>query len=140
MIARDLWAYQLAMSLLPPVPDMSLDATAISQSPPVTAVVADDMDHEPHNPNKSDDEGSSKSSASSQKGDKSDIDPELLAELSECSSDKEEQLYEISPDASPRSDPRWRRKRRLRASDTIVTITVALWVMRVPVLNVDIER
>ena len=141
MIARDLWAYQLAISPLPPLPDVIPSATAISQSLPVTALVADDRDHEPRNlDEKSDNEGTSRGSTPSLDDDKSDIDPELFAELSEYSSEKEEQLCEISLDASPRSDSRWRRKRTLRASDTIVTLTVALWVLRVPVLNVEIER
>ncbi len=141
MIVRDLWAYQLAISPLPSVHE------ATSPTGYVNGMVTSPAPAQPFSneevqidDDKSDDSASSKSSESSKSADDANIDPELLAELSEGSTDKEEQLREVSPDSGTDSDLRWRRKGRLRVSDTVVTLVVGLWVTRVPVLSVDIEK
>ena len=140
MIVRDLWAYQLAVSPLPSIPE-----PFVALSPerfPLPAFTSADHGVIQSQDQKDDEDEASKSSGSSKSEGDAGIDPEVLAELSEDSTDKEDQYREVSsPDYSPqRRDKRWRRKRRLRVSDTVVTLVVALWAMRVPVLNVDVER
>lgn len=139
MIVRDLWAYQLAMSPLPRVPEPTA-ATFNPDDQAVAAMINGEADDTIQDDGKSDDEALSGSSTSSKADDNADIDPELLAELSEESTDKEEQLREVSPSSPQHDDIRWRRKRKLRVSDTVVTLIVGLWVMRVPIMNVDIEK
>jgi RNA polymerase I-specific transcription initiation factor RRN7 len=140
MIVRDLWAYQLAISPLPPVPEPEA-VTGQADQATTSLIPTEQVDEDSRSEDdKADEEAVRTRSGSSKSDDEAGIDSDLLAELSEDSTDKEEHLREITPGAEQRSDTRWRRKRRLRVSDTVVTFVVALWVMRVPVLNVEVER
>lgn len=67
-----------------------------------------------------------------------DVDPEIIERLEE--SDKEEEVNQSNMDDKKKGDTRWKRKRRLRISDTITTLVVALWIIRVPIMGLDIER
>jgi RNA polymerase I-specific transcription initiation factor RRN7 len=64
------------------------------------------------------------------------VDPDLLAELSDLSDDTE--MDEVDTRETG-SGPKWKRRRRLRVSDTLVTLILGLWTLRVPIMGVDIE-
>ena len=148
LIIRELWAYQLAISPLPPVAEpVSEDPRKDSPRPAHSEELADDPidskddekseeDSTESNPARSDKESESSKEEEPELG----VDLEVLAQLSDDSSDSDMLLRDRTLDFSRRSKPRWRRKRRLRISDTVATLVVGLWVMRVPVLNVDIQR
>lgn len=148
MIARDLWAYQLAISPLPEVPDYTSAVAGEAGRSADAHHDSFDRQEEKDNeePDSDDDDDkmdakSSKSSASSKNEDILDgnIDPELLAEMSERSTDSEAERRTGGLQGSKRGEASWKRKQRLRASDTIVTLITALWVLRVPFMLVDIE-
>ena len=88
-----------------------------------------------------DDEKSESSSESREYDDHTGVDPDLLAVVSEDSTDteEEEELREVSPVMPSRDSDAWETKRRLKIADTIITVVIGLWVIRVPVLNIDIE-
>jgi RNA polymerase I-specific transcription initiation factor RRN7 len=67
-----------------------------------------------------------------------DIDEDILAELSDLSdvSDAEQRGGSV---AAAGKGPKWRRRRRLKVSDTLVTLILGLWIMKVPIMNADIE-
>lgn len=64
------------------------------------------------------------------------VDPDILAELSDVSEDSD--LEEVVTETGG-SGPKGKRKRRLRVSDTLVSVILGLWTIRVPVMGVDIE-
>lgn len=72
----------------------------------------------------------------------SERERDLLAEISE---DEEEggpeNVEELQKLVEERQRFQQRRRvRRLNISDTIVTIALALWILRVPIMMVDLER
>lgn len=82
------------------------------------------------------------SSSDSDEGDQTEkeegLDPDLLAELSDVSEDSD--LNEVEPrEMGSGTGPKWKRRRRLNVSDTLVTLILGLWTMRVPIMGVDIE-
>lgn len=143
MIVRDLWAYQIAMS--PPVSPPWLDPSgtgdqADSRTPVLQDGVGENTDQDMAgggNDSSSDDE--SESGFSLSRRTEPEVDPELLAMLSEGDgSDKEEgEMREVSPG---REVNHWRRRRRLKISDTIATLSLGLWMLRWPVSFIQIER
>ena len=124
---RDLWAYQLAISPIPS-PSIAIDPTFSDTD-------ASSSEHEEGNGELSDDD------SLNDRSDKSDeeplVDPDLLVELSDRSKSPDGAMDEPE---EQRRDARWRRRRRLRAVDTIVTLVVALWIIRYPLANVDMEE
>ncbi|ORY24983.1 hypothetical protein BCR39DRAFT_545473 [Naematelia encephala] len=138
IIVRDLWAYQLAITPLPPVPS---PATSRSTTPLFNAHARPVDDTEKTDEKDGDDKSDASASSQSSKGDEVDIDPEILAEISEGSSEDDLQQVDRGDQRTSEhiKDAKWRRRRRLRISDTIVTLVLALWVLRIPVMNVDIE-
>jgi RNA polymerase I-specific transcription initiation factor RRN7 len=127
---RELWAYQLAMSPLPPIPVSSL-----SKSPPHQTKHHEDGGFDDQDENKEEDESDSDTeSASSSAAEEED----LLAALTEDGKSDEEDMRAVGGDQV--QDTRWRRKRKLRASDVVVTLVLGLWILRVPVLFVTVER
>jgi hypothetical protein len=146
IVVRDLWAYQLAIHRLP----ISSD-TPSSPIRPVSPVevlarptdkTENDYDSDAES-SKSGSSGRSKGEAGysgSDKEDKSEgVDEELLAQLSDVSSDSEMMRMRTSTKRRP-SKKEGKKKARLKIVDTVVTLVVALWVLRVPVMNVEIER
>jgi RNA polymerase I-specific transcription initiation factor RRN7 len=86
---------------------------------------------------KDDDKGESSDSEEGDQTEKEDgVDPDLLAELSDLSDDSE--MNEVDTRETG-SGPKWKRRRRLRVSDTLVTLILGLWILRVPIMGVDIE-
>lgn len=65
-------------------------------------------------------------------------DDDLFAEVSERS-ESEDDTDRRDKGRLDGKGPGWRRKRRLRVSDTLVTLILGLWMVRVPVVNVDIQ-
>ena len=135
---RDLWAYQLAIVPLPPRPDPS--------SHPEIDNLLNIGDDKPDGKSdekagsedeETDDEDNGPPSPGTTDSDEPQIDPDILAEISNTSV---ETNTPRTPTSGQRSDTKWRRKRRLRVSDTIAVLVIALWVLRVPVMNVKIER
>ncbi|OCF36467.1 hypothetical protein I316_01716 [Kwoniella heveanensis BCC8398] len=163
VIVRDLWAYQLSIASLPTLPDQ--DDRSKSPSP-LRSSQKPQADVDMHNEYKEDhsegDEsekhgsmsGSGSASASgsgsgsgsdsvSENGDKGEyeVDPEILERLDE--SDKEEGLDQLNPGgvgAKQGGDMKWKRKKQLKISDTIITLVVGLWILRIPVMGADIEN
>jgi RNA polymerase I-specific transcription initiation factor RRN7 len=86
---------------------------------------------------KDDDKGESSDSEEGDQTEKEEgVDPDLLAELSDLSDDSE--MNEVDTRETG-SGPQWKRRRRLRVSDTLVTLILGLWTLRVPIMGVDIE-
>ncbi|ODN89154.1 hypothetical protein L198_06473 [Cryptococcus wingfieldii CBS 7118] len=140
MIVRDLWAYQLSISVLPdiPAPPVAEEETPIQHSKSLPKLR---IDPDPQ-PDTRDEHSSSDSQSDSDEGESEpddNIDPELLRDLEEGDGDGEDVEDGAKEDKNTRGDARWKRKRRLRAADTITTLVLALWMMRVPVMGSDIE-
>ncbi|WVO12723.1 hypothetical protein L204_100331 [Cryptococcus depauperatus] len=152
MIVRDLWIYQLSVSTLPELfnpPDSDQGGkesilyshpASIQRAAPLYASNQNSKaDNErPEYQNDSDDSCQSDCSRD-ESGDGSDqgIDPYLLAQLS--SSESKGSDHCGTTDESD-EDSRWKKKRLLRASDIVTTLIIGLWILRVPVMGVDIER
>ncbi|WWD16029.1 hypothetical protein CI109_100454 [Kwoniella shandongensis] len=145
MIVRDLWAYQLAISSLPLLPDSSEPPETPSPRLPSSTKLKGnqsdvEMDHK-SDERESDSNDSlnndEKDSEDDDGGTDSELDAEVLERLTD--SEKEEQeLKEMSPNGQ-RRHAKWKRRRRLRVSDTIVTLVVGLWILRIPAMYVDLE-
>ncbi|KAK8869704.1 hypothetical protein IAR55_000272 [Kwoniella newhampshirensis] len=143
MVIRDLWAYQLAMSSLPSPPDSSSASTEIlspdaKTMPEVLGKASDvGMGHQSDEGSSADEEGFEDEDGQDEKSD-SELDPEVLEKLTE--SDKEEQNFMENSPNGQRRDTSWKRRRRLRVSDTVSTLVIGLWVLRIPVMYVDMEN
>ena len=138
-MVRDLWAYQLASVQIPPPPDPDTPSGDRKNGPSLndnlTGSAFDDEELKSVHY-----EGSGESSESEQSTpDDVALEEELMARLSPNTSD-DEAMQQVQGEASTASDVRWRRRRRIQITDTLVTLVVALWVLRIPVLNVDLER
>jgi len=84
-----------------------------------------------------DDKGDSSDSEGGDQTEKEEgVDPDILAELSDLSDDSE--MNEVDTRETG-SGPKWKRRRRLRVSDTLVTLILGLWTLRVPIMGVDLE-
>jgi hypothetical protein len=132
MIVRDVWAYHLSLSKLPPKPD--------SNSTTAEDTVGEETKENEKDDNKSDDEKSdkdddSKSDSSSEPG----IDKELLEEMSERSSSSEGE-DDNTGGLDAEGYPKKASKKPLRASDTLLCLIIGLWIIRYPIINADIER
>lgn len=144
VIVRDLWAYQIAITpaVSPPWLDPSgLGNQAGLESPGRHEGVrenADEVMGDEGSDGESTNDGSDSGSSREERSDP-EVDPELLAMLSEGDGcDKEEgPMREVSPG---QEITHWRRRRRLKVSDTIATLALALWVLRWPVSFIQIER
>jgi RNA polymerase I-specific transcription initiation factor RRN7 len=124
LIVRELWAYQLAISPLPSTPDVERSSTS-----PIP------LDPEEKEDDKGEEDAETESSGSSSAV---DLEAELLSGLSDGSKGDEEDLQDMDGAGLGKRDVRWRRKRRLRISDVVVTLVLGLWVLRMPILLVDI--
>lgn len=163
MIVKDLWTYQLLISALPELPLPQMPEKQEPMRPPTPPSV-------PYNPPEfkyvfeedreqdSDDEviqhpdpyqlhpdyedsDASKSESDDEDDEREeepDVDLEIIERLEEL--DKEEEVNQSNMDDKEKGDTRFKRKRPLRASDTITTLVVALWIIRVPIMGLDIER
>lgn len=69
---------------------------------------------------------------------RTDVDPDLLELLSE--SDHESGVDDGEKGEQDEDKTRKGQRVSLRAVDTIATLVVALWILRVPVMNVDLRR
>jgi len=86
---------------------------------------------------KEDDKGESSDSDDGDQTEKEEgVDTDLLAELSDVSDDSE--MNEVDTRETGWG-PKWKRRRRLRVSDTLVTLILGLWTSRVPIMGIDIE-
>jgi cobalamin biosynthesis protein CobT len=125
MVVRDLWAYQLAMHHLPPRPSVhSPDADHNTEARNEDLETAEGKQEEDGS------DGSPKSDSDTE----SDVDPGLLNDIENISD--EENNAEGADDGRKTG----KKKRPLRISDTLVCLIVGLWVLRYPVMNVDIEQ
>jgi RNA polymerase I-specific transcription initiation factor RRN7 len=118
---------------------------AQTPNPPGHPIALDEPSHSrvdgtevPEEEKHDDDKG--ESSSDSEEGDQTEkeegVDPDLLAELSDLSDDSE--MNEVDTRETG-SGPKWKRRRRLRVSDTLVTLILGLWTLRVPIMGVVIE-
>ena len=133
-IVRELWAYQLAISPLPSPPGSS-SSRDTSIIPPDEEKTDDNVDDK-HD--EIDDDSDSSSDADEMDKEDAVLDDDLFAELSERSEsdDDDDQREKGNMDGK---GPKWKRRRRLRVSDTLVTLIFGLWILRIPVLNIDIQ-
>ena len=130
MIVRDIWAYQLSLSTLPLKPD--------STKTPGEEGLGEEAKENEKDDEKSDDENSDKDDASkSDSSSEPGIDKDLLEEISERSSSSEN---DMTTAFNGGNGPKKSSRKPLRASDTLVCLVVGLWVIRYPVVNVEIER
>lgn len=132
-IVKEFWTYQLTMAQTPNPPNhpISLD------DPSTSRINTEGPEEEKTN---EDDKGDS--SSDSEEGDQTEkeegLDPNLLAELSDVSEDSD--LNEVDTrDMGSGTGPKWKRRRRLNVSDTLVTLILGLWTLRVPIMGIDIE-
>lgn len=139
MIVRELWAYQLAISPLASPPGSSSLANA-SKPGREDEEAKGEAEHE-----KTDDKGEeegdesdSSSDAQTEKGD-GELEEDILAELSDRSEGSDDELQAREKEADGARGPPWKRRRRLRASDTLATLVMGCWILRIPVVNVDIQ-
>ncbi|WVO21859.1 uncharacterized protein IAS62_003179 [Cryptococcus decagattii] len=163
MIVKDLWTYQLLMSTLPELPPPQIPEKQEPMRPPTPPPIPYNLSEfkyvfEEDGEQDSDDEviqhpdpyqlhpdyedsDASKSESDDEDGEREeepDVDPEIIKRLEE--SDKEEEVDQSNVDDKKKGDTRFKRKRPLRASDTITTLVVALWIIRVPIMGLDVER
>lgn len=130
---KELWAYQIS--------------TAQNPNPPGYVPADEDIsktrrtETEGPEEEKTNDDDKGDSSSDSEEGDQTEkeegVDADILAELSDLS-----ELSDMDDGDTGnvgKSGPKWKRRRRLRVSDTLVTLIIGLWILRVPVINVDIE-
>ena len=127
---RDLWAYQLSLVKLPSKPNTTTADGVVGSKD----TKEDEVEDNKSDDNKSDQEDDSKSDSSSEPG----VDKDLLEEISERSSSSSDD--DIGGQPSKFDGTKTDRRRPLRIIDTLVCLVVGLWVIRYPVVNVDIER
>jgi RNA polymerase I-specific transcription initiation factor RRN7 len=149
MIVKDLWTYQLAISALPPPPNLPESAHSqstfkITQSQPnpsSSSSVAGLTSTQPPKQDNDDtsDEDENNDSGEDKEYDEPEVDPELLEEMSQLSdmSDKEE---DVNQTGRRGGKGKVRKKRRLKVSDTLVVLSVGLWMIRKGIMCVDIEE
>lgn len=132
-IVKELWAYQISTAQNPNPPGyVPVDEGILKDRRPATEGPEEE---------KTNDDDKGDSSSDSEEGDQTEkeegVDADILAELSDLS-----ELSDVDDGDSAnvgKSGPKWKRRRRLRVSDTLVTLIIGLWILRVPVINVDIE-
>lgn len=145
MVTRDIWAYQLSVSRLPPPPEentpQSRAGTPLHLRQTVSGLtVLDGAGSDLHPGDRDEGSPEKEDSTESDKSDGQDseeqlLDPDLLEEMSHLSelTDKEE---------NPRPRGRTslaRRARKVKASDTLVVLLLGLWVVRQGILCMDLE-
>ena len=133
-VVRELWAYQLAISPVPSPPGFS--ASRQNSNDPVAGGMVDEKTDDKHDD--LDDDSDSSSDEDEKDKEEEILDEDLFAELSERSESEDDDDQREKGKSDGRG-PRWKRKRRLRVSDTLVTLIMGLWILRVPVVNVDIQ-
>lgn len=137
MIVRDLWAYQLALSPLPSPPGAIERTTSAEQDEEDEGKDATENEKTDDKGDEEDDSDDS-SDGQSEKGDV-DLEDDILAELSDHSKGSEDESDQRKEPSGGGKGPPWKRRRRLRVSDTLVTIITALWILRIPIVNVDVQ-
>lgn len=163
MIVKDLWTYQILISTLPELPLPQIpekqEPMRAPAPPPIPYNLPEfkyvfeedaeqDSDDEviqhpdPYqfHPDYEDSDASKSESDNDddEREEEPDVDPEIIKRLEE--SDKEEEVDQSNVDDKQKGDTRFKRKRPMRASDTITTLVVALWIIRVPIMGLDVER
>lgn len=145
-MVRDLWTYQLLITPVPTPDEESRPGTPVPEAGPSGPSGAfieqqykaktrkDGSKSRPGSRSESGSGSDTETSNHGDSGDKSGEDAGLEAELSEVTDDEEESGQGEASDS-------WKpRKRQLKASDTLVTLITALWVLRVPFTYALIER
>ncbi|RXK35145.1 hypothetical protein M231_07593 [Tremella mesenterica] len=143
-VVRDLWTYQLSISPMPQPPGEQAypeqghaffsqpDPTVAVTAPELEAVADDELAEDEK------DDPDSDSELEDHKSDEPDIDSDILMELSERDSDSDEKQHPATEEANTGGIQRTRH-RRIAISDTLITLLVGMWILRIPVLFVDME-
>ncbi|WRT67298.1 uncharacterized protein IL334_004266 [Kwoniella shivajii] len=158
VIVRDLWACQLSLSSLPPLPDSSMHSRPSSPSPPPVTTKhgqssqldIETVDSHSGSENEKYDSvsESGKEEGSESESDREtdiDVDPEILEQI-EGSDKEEERLHDVDDAENNHTmtggKDKWktRRKKKLKISDTVITVVMGLWILRIPIIGVDIEN
>lgn len=139
-IVRELWAYQLATAQTssPPFASAPIQlnqsaSTGASGEVPGSEAAPDGKEDDKGDSSDSDEDGFRTEK------EEDALDPELLAELSDLSDQSEDEGFAEQARQDGERGSRWKRRRRSRATDTLVTLITGCWILRVPVMNVDIE-
>jgi RNA polymerase I-specific transcription initiation factor RRN7 len=147
MIVKDLWTYQLAISALPPPPEdtasrpdsgpSSVRPQPKSQTSKGTLGKASAAGSDDSDTGEPEVDGSDKSDQDNEAG----VDLDLLEEMSHLSelSDKEEG-YDPAGRRGGNGKTRGRKKRRLKVSDTLVVLSLGLWMLRRGTMCVEMEK
>lgn len=139
-IARDLWTYQLLISRVGPQPSSrSPSPLPLRRQKSSRRSLADDATT-PTPSDGSDTERREHSESDSDEESDEELDADLLAldDERDPMSDGEEEEAETDPDVRPPREP-WKRTRPLRVSDVLVTLVLALYILRVPFTFARIE-
>ena len=128
-IVKELWTYQLALAQTPNPPGHTIPLDEQSALSTGTEGPEEEKTNE-------DDKGDSTDSEGDQTEKEEGVDPDILAELSDLSEDSD--LNEVDSRETA-GGPKWKRRRRLRVADTLVTLILGLWTLRVPIMGIDIE-
>lgn len=143
-IVRDLWTYQLATTNLPNPPTSDDDE---QPGPRGTrhgpAHGSGTRPQEPHGHEKEDVIGESSDSdddqedANDEQEKEDDVDSVLLEELEKGYDDDSETGEHYQGTARGQD---WKKKRKLRASNVVVTVIIGLWMMRIPFTYIMIQE
>ncbi|KAL1412621.1 hypothetical protein Q8F55_000368 [Vanrija albida] len=137
LVVRDLWTYQLLISPLPsfrPPPSRPASPAPVAESGP-SRLSGELRRHLSDSESESDlDSATSKH----EKDGSSDTGSSKGDDESDKSDDEDEPLREIDIDGQPPAQI-YRRRRKLRVSDTLVCLLIALWILRIPFTHAGIE-
>jgi RNA polymerase I-specific transcription initiation factor RRN7 len=139
LVTRDLWAYQLANSHIPPPPGIESVEHSHDSSLDGTSFVAgtDEGSRQPRGYRDNIGLGTQPDLDSEDEDEDPGTGSDLLEQISDLDSLSNRSSSNGDEDEDQTSG---RRKRGLRASDVVVTLIVALWIIRFPITGAAITR
>ncbi|ORX40017.1 hypothetical protein BD324DRAFT_615952 [Kockovaella imperatae] len=134
-VVKELWAYQLAIAPLPSLPtDLGNKANGRTGGQEDERILGDDA-KSVGSENDSATEGESELDT---EVDDAALEAEMMAQLSSDSSFESDVSHNTRRGRSTQKH-RWKRRRGLQIQDTLVTLGVAFWILRIPLLSADLE-
>lgn len=139
-MVRDLWTYQLLVSPLPsfgPPPSRPSSPAPVPESGP-SRLSGELRRHLSDSDTQSDSGSATSKHEKEDRGGDSDSSKEEDEVSDKSDEEDEEPLREIDVDGPPPAEI-YRRKRKLRVSDTLVCLLLGLWILRIPFTHAGIE-
>ncbi|WOO82107.1 uncharacterized protein LOC62_04G005609 [Vanrija pseudolonga] len=137
LVVRDLWTYQLLVSPLPslqPPPSRPASPAPVPESGP--SRLSGELRRQLSDSDTESDSGSATSKHEKEDG---DTDSSKEDEVSDKSDEEEDEpLREVDVNGPPPAEI-YRRKRKLRVSDTLACLLLGLWILRIPFTHAGIE-